>query len=106
VVDMTGTTGGAPPTLEQLRVQVAAIVGTTPETIPDDAELPGLGLDSLGMMRLVNGWRRAGIRVSSRELAAVPTLSGWHKVLTDLWSATTEEEPEGRAGENARRSGG
>jgi aryl carrier-like protein len=104
VVDMTGTTAGAPPTLDQLRAQVAAIVGTEPETVADDAELPGLGLDSLGMMRLVNGWRRAGIRVSSRELATVPTLSGWHRVLTDLWAAAAAEEPEGRAG--ARTGGG
>lgn len=83
---MSATTNpaGQPPTLEELRDLVAAIVGVEPSTIPDDANLIRLGVDSLGMLRLVNRVRRAGLRVSYQELAAEPTLAAWQRYLDGL----------------------
>ncbi|WP_460999615.1 phosphopantetheine-binding protein [Streptomonospora sediminis] len=60
-----------------MRAAVAELLGTEPSAIADDDDLIRLGVDSLGMMRLVNRWRRAGVRVPFRELAAEPNLSAW-----------------------------
>jgi aryl carrier-like protein len=70
---------GEPPTMDELRAAVAAIVGLEPGAIPDDANLVLLGVDSLGMMRLINLWRRTGVRVSARDLAVEPTLAAWQR---------------------------
>ena len=67
------------PTMGEVRQRVGAIIGAEPDSIPHDANLFDLGVDSLGMMRLVNLWRRAGVRVSFRELAAEPTLQAWQR---------------------------
>jgi aryl carrier-like protein len=90
---MPGNTTGQTPTLDELRAAVAAIIGLAPDSIPDDANLIHLGMDSLGMMRLVNRWRREGIRVSSRELSTEPTLSAWQRHLRALRAATVSEQP-------------
>lgn len=66
-------------TLDELRAAVAAIIGVEPDAIADDTNLVHLGIDSLGVMRLVNRWRREGIRVSAGELAAEPTLAAWQR---------------------------
>jgi aryl carrier-like protein len=60
--------------LERLREAVAEILGVSPATIPDDADLMRLGLDSVGSLRLVNRLRRDGVPVSSRHLIGEPTL--------------------------------
>ncbi|WP_460530809.1 phosphopantetheine-binding protein [Flindersiella endophytica] len=60
---------------------VAEMIGAEPGDIAMDANLVHLGVDSLGMMRLANRWRRAGIRVPFRELAADPTLAAWQRFL-------------------------
>jgi aryl carrier-like protein len=70
-----------PPTLDDLREAIAALTGLEPHAVPEDANLIQLGVDSLGMMRLVNRWRRARIKVSYRELAAEPTLAAWRRYL-------------------------
>jgi aryl carrier-like protein len=72
------------PSLEELREIVAGIIGTEPSTIPDDANLILLGVDSLGMMRLINRFRRAGVRVSPGDLAAEPTLAAWQRRVSEL----------------------
>lgn len=78
---MPSNTAGEPPTLDELREAVAAIIGSEPSAIPEDANLIQLGIESLGMMRLVNRWRRVGIQVSIRELATEPTLAAWQQYL-------------------------
>jgi aryl carrier-like protein len=89
---MSTNTAGERPTLDQLREAVAAIIGSEPDAIPEDANLLQLGVDSLGMMRLVNRWRREGIRVSSRELAAQPTLAAWQRHIDALRSESSKEQ--------------
>jgi aryl carrier-like protein len=71
------------PTIEDLRAAVAELVHLEPAQIADDTDLILLGLESLGVMRLVNRWRREGIRVSSRSLVAEPTLKAWQAHLEE-----------------------
>lgn len=78
---MQSKPAGKPPTLDELRALVAEMIGSEPGAVPLDANLNQLGVDSLGMMRLANRWRRAGVRVSFKELAAEPTLSAWQRHL-------------------------
>ncbi|MEU3337901.1 acyl carrier protein [Streptomyces sp. NPDC006668] len=92
---MTGNTPDEPSTLHQLREAVAGILGVAPEEIPQDANLVRLGVDSLGMMRLVNLWRRQGIRLSSRALLTEPTLIGWQRHIEELRRQNAVEQLHG-----------
>ncbi|MFH0241923.1 phosphopantetheine-binding protein [Streptomyces sp. HK10] len=76
-----------PLSAEELRQEVAAAIGLSPEAVPDDAHLVHLGLGSLEMMRLVTRWRRQGITADFAELAGSPTLDAWHRHLTAAWAA-------------------
>ncbi|MFI1382343.1 phosphopantetheine-binding protein [Embleya sp. NPDC020886] len=67
----------APPTSADLRASVSAMIGTPPGEIAGDANLVLLGLGSLEMMRLVNRWRRQGLAIEFRDLAAEPTIDAW-----------------------------
>jgi aryl carrier-like protein len=79
---------GPPPTLEQVRALVASILQKPSSDIPIDADLLELGLDSLGMVRVINLWRRAGIRISLDDLTAEPTLAAWQQL-----TSTTADHP-------------
>lgn len=78
---MPGRPAAAPPTLDDLRTEIGTMLGADPDSIPLDANLIQLGVDSLGLMRLANRWRRAGIKVSFRELVNEPTLEAWRRQL-------------------------
>jgi aryl carrier-like protein len=69
------------PTRDSLRDSVAQLLGIPAGEITDDANLAHLGLKSLQLMQLVNQWRRAGLTVTFRELAADPTIEGWSERL-------------------------
>jgi aryl carrier-like protein len=92
---MSTNTAGEPPTQQELRDAVAAIVGSEPGAIPLDANLFHLGIGSLEMMRLVNRWRRANIRVSFRELATEPTLAAWERHMDALRRKSIGKETNG-----------
>ncbi|MCK8679970.1 MULTISPECIES: phosphopantetheine-binding protein [Streptomyces] len=65
------------PTEQDLRETLAPLLGTDPAEITPDANLVVLGLSSLELMRLVSGWRRAGVPAQFDALVADPTLNGW-----------------------------
>ncbi len=88
---MPHDTAGQPLTLEQLRLAIASITGLQPGDIDDNDNLLLLGVDSMGIMRLVNMWRKEGIRVSSRELVAEPTLVAWQRHIDALRVAAEAE---------------
>ena len=96
---MTSPTTARPPTRDALRAAVAALLEVEPGTIGFDDDLIGLGMDSIQMMRLVNQWRRTGVRVSSRVLSAEPTLTAWARHLDELRAGLAAEaaEPAGSA---------
>ncbi|MFF0018035.1 phosphopantetheine-binding protein [Streptomyces sp. NPDC005374] len=89
---MTNDSEASRQTLDELREAVAALLQVEPSSVSDDADLLLLGLDSLGIMRLVNSWRRKGIRVSSRVLITEPTLAAWQRHLESSRRAAASEE--------------
>ncbi|MDE1145041.1 MAG: condensation domain-containing protein [Azospirillaceae bacterium] len=60
-----------------VRTVVADILAEDPAALADTENLFEAGLDSIGLLRLVNRWRRDGIQVSFAELAQDPTLTAW-----------------------------
>lgn len=67
---------------DDIRRAAAAVLPADPETITDSANLIAAGMDSIRMMRLAGGWRRAGSAVTFRQLAEDPTVESWHALLT------------------------
>uniref|UniRef100_UPI0007A4A4DF non-ribosomal peptide synthetase n=2 Tax=Nocardia flavorosea TaxID=53429 RepID=UPI0007A4A4DF len=70
-----GHDGGA------LRQEVGKLTGVPVDALTDDADLLGLGLDSVTIMRISGLMRRAGTRVEFRDLVQNPTLGAWRKLL-------------------------
>ncbi|RZS45025.1 amino acid adenylation domain-containing protein [Herbihabitans rhizosphaerae] len=76
-----------------LRELIASTLDLPVEEIADDADLFGLGLDSLRLIRLRNRLRRKGIRVSFGKLAANPRLVDWVPLLADAAGRTDDSQP-------------
>lgn len=69
-------------THQQLRADVADVLGEDPTDIPDDENLLDYGLDSVRIMALVERWRRDhGTEVGFVDLAERPVLTEWTKLL-------------------------
>ena len=66
---------------EELRAQVAELIGSEPEAVPIDANLFELGLESIVLMRLVGRFRQQGRAVTFADLAAQPTVSAWSELV-------------------------
>ncbi|OZC95542.1 non-ribosomal peptide synthetase [Rhodococcus sp. 06-235-1A] len=66
---------------DELRAQVAELIGTEPEAVPVDANLFELGLESIVLMRLVGRFRKQGKAVTFADLAAQPTVSAWSELV-------------------------
>ena len=64
----------------------------TPEKLTDNSNLLKLGLNSLKVMRLVNKWRKKGIKVSYGELMQNPTLECWWNILKVKQKKEVHEE--------------
>ncbi|MFC0041686.1 phosphopantetheine-binding protein [Actinomadura rayongensis] len=69
-------------TLDGLRAEVAAVLGVDAAELEPEGDLMDAGLDSIRVMMLIERWRADGAAVGFAELAEVPTLAGWHAVLT------------------------
>lgn len=64
--------------VEQLRQDVADVLGEEPEEIPVDENLLDYGLDSIRIMTLVGRWKqRDGIEASVPELYEEPVITAW-----------------------------
>ncbi|MFK8849655.1 phosphopantetheine-binding protein [Streptomyces sp. Ac-502] len=69
-------------TLEQLRKDVADVLGEEPADIPDDENLVDYGLDSVRLMALAGRWNRDhGIEVAVADLSEEPALEKWAVLL-------------------------
>lgn len=64
------------PTLS-LRHALAEILDEDPASLSEHENLFEAGLDSIGLLRLVNRLRRDGIEVTFADLAQTPTLAAW-----------------------------
>jgi aryl carrier-like protein len=67
--------------LEAIRSAVAAKLGGGAVPFGDDDDLFGQGIDSIRLMQLAAGWRRAGIKVTFAELAERPTVAAWARLI-------------------------
>ncbi|GHG26000.1 isochorismatase [Deinococcus indicus] len=82
-------------TEEQVRGQVAALLGVDPQDLHGDDDLLMLGLDSVRLMLLTEDWQRDGRRVSYADVAARPTLNAMVAALNakPTLNATPAPEP-------------
>jgi mycobactin phenyloxazoline synthetase len=66
---------------------ISDVTGVSREDIHDSTDLFSLGLDSLGVMRLVNECRVHGLPVTFADLADDPTLGAWWARISQLLRA-------------------
>lgn len=76
------TTRAASDVIDAVRALVVPLLPGVVDLDPD-ANLLDLGLESLSIMRVVNGCRRLGARVRFKELAEQPTLRHWATLVAD-----------------------
>jgi bifunctional isochorismate lyase / aryl carrier protein len=74
-------------TRERLAHAIAREAGVSPEDVGGDTDLTTLGIDSLGILRLVNEWRVYGLPVTYLDLAREPTLDAWWTRVSQLLRA-------------------
>ncbi|MDN9011168.1 non-ribosomal peptide synthetase [Brevibacillus laterosporus] len=79
-IDSQSTSSASSLSYEEVRRQILAML-PAPVEFDDDQNLIELGLDSLQMMRMVNKWRKEGVKVTFAELIAAPYLSDWWALL-------------------------
>jgi mycobactin phenyloxazoline synthetase len=72
----------APACSEDIRAEVAELLGVRADAIHPAGNLIGQGLDSIRMMTLAGRWRRQGIAVDFAALAAAPTIEAWSQLVT------------------------
>ncbi|MEN0138385.1 MAG: amino acid adenylation domain-containing protein [Rhodococcus sp. (in: high G+C Gram-positive bacteria)] len=73
--------GSARISTDDIREVVSRQLGLPAERIEPGADLIGLGLDSIRMMKLAGGWRKRGFDVNFAELAAHPSVEQWRELL-------------------------
>ncbi|MGD1170898.1 amino acid adenylation domain-containing protein [Mycobacterium seoulense] len=67
---------------EDIRAEVAELLGIGADDLDPTANLIGQGLDSIRIMTLAGRWRRQGIAVDFATLAAAPTVEAWSGLMT------------------------
>jgi aryl carrier-like protein len=74
-------------TRDDLTDAIVRVTSASRADIEDSTDLLALGLDSLGVMRLVNELRVHGLPVTYQDLLGEPTLDGWWARITALLRA-------------------
>jgi aryl carrier-like protein len=69
-------------TVDDVREQVADVLGEPAGRIGDHDDLLELGLDSIRLMGLLERWRELGIETSFVDLAETPTVAAWSALFT------------------------
>jgi uncharacterized protein YbjT (DUF2867 family)/aryl carrier-like protein len=72
---------------DQLRSDVATVLGVAESALVEDLPLVDQGLDSIRLMSLVECWRTRGVPASFLALATHPTLAGWAQLLCGVASS-------------------
>ncbi|EAO0165826.1 amino acid adenylation domain-containing protein [Salmonella enterica] len=62
---------------------IARFTGLDVNEIDEDANLIGLGIDSITMMRISGRWRQQGVIIGFHELISSPSLSAWQNLLNN-----------------------
>ncbi|MDD4865979.1 MAG: amino acid adenylation domain-containing protein [Mycobacterium sp.] len=84
----------APACAEDIRAEVADLLGVGAASVDPGGNLIGQGLDSIRMMALAGRWRRLGIGVDFATLAATPTIEAWAELISAA-PATGADRPAG-----------
>lgn len=79
-----------PASLHELRTNIANSLQVSPDELQDDDSLLDWGLDSIRLMSLLEGWRRAGLEINFMTLAEQPTLAAWWALLNQDELVTNE----------------
>jgi len=69
-------------TIDDLRADVASLLGVASGDLAEDDSLYDQGLDSVRLMSLVERWRTRGMAITFAELAETPTLKAWHTLIS------------------------
>ena len=97
----------APACSEDIRAEVAELLGVRADAVLPGSNLIGQGLDSIRMMTLAGRWRRHGLAVDFATLAASPTIEAWSELVTAVPAHAGAEEaapPVDEAGDAADAS--
>ncbi|MGB3474365.1 MAG: amino acid adenylation domain-containing protein [Mycobacterium sp.] len=78
---------------DEIRAQVADLLGADASAVDPEADLVGQGLDSIRMMSLAGRWRKQGIDVDFAALAADPRIAAWQDLLGDRGEPTQVAAP-------------
>jgi bifunctional isochorismate lyase/aryl carrier protein len=79
-----------PASLHELKTNIANSLQVSPAELQDDDSLLDWGLDSIRLMSLLEGWRRAGLEINFMTLAEQPTLAAWWALLNQHELVTNE----------------
>jgi aryl carrier-like protein len=78
-------------TTDQIREDVAELLGEDAAEIEPEDNLVDWGLDSVRLMMLVERWREAGAPAVFADLAERPALAAWVRLLTGSGGAGEED---------------
>jgi mycobactin phenyloxazoline synthetase len=78
----------APVCSEDIRAEVAELLGVRADALDPGGDLIGQGLDSIRMMSLAGRWRRHGIAIDFATLATTPTIEAWSELIATGSHAT------------------
>ncbi|OBH74559.1 non-ribosomal peptide synthetase [Mycobacterium scrofulaceum] len=67
---------------DDVRAEVAELLGVGVDDVHPSTNLIGQGLDSIRMMTLAGRWRRQGVAVDFATLAETPTVEAWAELVT------------------------
>ena len=83
----------APACAEDIRAEVAELLGVDVDAVHPGSNLIGQGLDSIRMMTLAGRWRRQGIDVDFATLSAAPTIEAWSELVTTGSHLVATDQP-------------
>jgi mycobactin phenyloxazoline synthetase len=83
----------APACSEDIRAEVAELLGVDVDAVHPGSNLIGQGLDSIRMMTLAGRWRRQGIDVDFATLSAAPTIEAWSELVTTGSQDVATDQP-------------
>lgn len=72
----------APTRPEDIRAEVAELLGVDVDAVQPASNLIGQGLDSIRIMTLAGRWRRQGVAIDFAALAEQPTIEAWARLVT------------------------
>lgn len=90
---------------EDIRAEVAELLGVDVDAVQPGSNLIGQGLDSIRIMTLAGRWRRQGIDVDFATLAETPTVEAWARLVSAGGQATDRQALPAAAPGGAEPSG-